>query len=99
MTSRNDALESHLERVRIVNPAFEIPMIDPWSPGTIDALTDLTEKNGRLSGLSGEYRLQYFAGRDLPVELNILEAETGRRIAQDGSEDLEILERLRRRFG
>jgi hypothetical protein len=99
MSKRNDELEAHLERVRIVNPGFDIPMIDPWSPETIDTLTELAEKNGRISGISGGYRLQYFAGRDLPVELNILEAETGRRIAQDGSVDVKILERLRRRLG
>lgn len=90
-------LREHVEDVRAVNPRYDPPTIDFWSPETIDALTDLTVRKGIISGKIDRYRVQYFEGRYLPVELNLFEAETGRRIAQDGSEDVELLKRLRAR--
>ncbi|NNE70359.1 MAG: hypothetical protein HKN29_08335 [Rhodothermales bacterium] len=93
------AFEQHVEHVRAVLPGYDPPHIDFWSPETIDALTGLTERKGKITGAIGRYRVQYFEGRYLPVELNLFEAATGRRIAQDGSEDIALLERLRARVG
>jgi hypothetical protein len=90
--------EDHVAEVRSVNDRYDPPLIDFWTTGTIDALTDLTVRKGRITGSIGKYRVQYYEGSDLPVELNLLDAKTGRRIAQDGSEDLSLLERLRARL-
>ncbi len=89
--------DDHVREVRSINDRYDPPLIDFWTVETIDALTDLSVRKGRITGTIGKYRVQYYAGRDLPVELNLLEAATGRRIAQDGSEDLSLLERLRAR--
>lgn len=89
--------EEHVSEVRTINERYDPPLIDFWTVETIDALTNLTLRKGRITGTIGKYRAQYYAGSDLPVELNLLDKETGRRIAQDGSEDVSLLERLRAR--
>ena len=89
--------EDHVSEVRTVNDRYDPPLIDFWAVETIDSLSDLTIRKGRITGTIGKYRVQYYAGSDLPVEFNLWEAETGRQIAQDGSEDLSLLERLRAR--
>jgi hypothetical protein len=94
----NKELAEHLRRVRKVNREFQIPMIDFWDPDIAEALEELTEKNGRISGVIGDYRLQYFEGRDLAVELNIFDRASRRRIAQDGSDSTQVLELLRQRM-
>ncbi len=94
----NDELEVHLRRVRLVNEDFQIPLIDFWDPAIVDQMDQLIEKNGRITGAIEGYRLQYYEGDNLPIELNILDRDSGRRIAQDGSTDPEILTLLRKRL-
>lgn len=89
--------ENHVSEVRTINDRYDPPLIDFWTAETIDALSGLTVRKGRITGTIGKYRVQYYAGSDMPVELNLWEAATGRQIAQDGSEDTELLERLRAR--
>lgn len=93
-----EEFEQHLTEMRTVNARYDPPLIDFWAPDTIEGLTDLEKKKGLITGTIGRYRIQYYEGRYLPVELNILDAETGRRIAQDGSEERWVLERLRERL-
>ena len=94
----NRALEQHIERVRRVNRRYDPPLIDFWAPGIVDALENVHIKRGRCIGEIDGYRLRYFEGRDEAVELDILDRETGRRIAQDGSSHTAVLDRLRVRI-
>jgi hypothetical protein len=94
-------LDRHIQRVRRVNPDYDVILIDFWAPSVVDQLTRLRRGRGRLRKILGEidgYTAAYWKGRDLAVEMEVLETESGRRILQDGSHDARILTALSARL-
>ena len=93
-------LADYLEDMRLLDPAYEFIRVDFWDENTIAKLENVKRKPGKRERYTADiqsYSLIYSRGRYIPVELDILDRETGRRLRQDGEDDLHILELLAKR--
>jgi len=96
-----DRLEAYLEDMRLLDPDYDLPLVDFWDPAIVhhlESVERLQEQPVRFRARIGSYAVIYSAGRAIPVQLEILDAVSGRRLRQDGEDDSDILDLLSARW-
>ncbi len=92
-----ERLEAYLRDMRLLHPEYDLPLFDFWDPGVVDDMTAVRQVRSNPDAYDarlGPFAVTYEAGDFIPVKLEIRDAATGRRLRQDGEDDLAILHRL-----
>ena len=96
-----DRLASYLDDMRLLDPDYELPLIDFWNPAIVDQMSNVTlirEEPTALRAEIGPFTVVYSRGRAIPIQLEIKETASGRRLRQDGEDHAPIFERLLHRW-
>ena len=99
---RNRAVKRVEERMRAVRPDYRMPLIDFWDPVLADQLDNVRRSArggwiaGEIAGYTARYRRSGLRG--ISVDLEVLDADTGRRLRQDGSDSEALIRRLEQAF-
>ncbi|MDE2996248.1 MAG: hypothetical protein OXT73_05860 [Bacteroidota bacterium] len=96
-----DRLSRYLRDMRKLDPGYHLPLIDFWNPEVVDQLENVRRKPGKRKAFDariGPFAVTYEEGKAIPVKLEIRDAETGRRLRQDGEDDTSILRRIEERI-
>ena len=96
-----ERLDTYLQDMRLLDPDYDLPLIDFWNPSIVKSMQNLVldrEEPLTLRAEIGRFTVIYSRGRSIPVQLEIRETSSGRRIRQDGEDDLSILERMLERW-
>ena len=92
-----DRLDSYLQDMRLLDPGYDLPLIDFWNPSIVQSMQNVVldrEEPLTLRAEVGRFTVIYSRGRAIPVQLEIRDSESGRRLRQDGEDDSPILERM-----
>ncbi|GEM_PF-2057521 len=96
-----DRLESYLDDMRLLDPDYELPLIDFWNPAIVDQMRNVVlvrDEPMCLRGEIGPFTVLYSRGRSIPVQLEIKDTASGRRLRQDGEDRAPILGLLMQRW-
>jgi len=96
-TTKHEALQPFIRDMRLLDPEYDLLPIDFWDEATLRKLTALRYTPGKRAAWTGEvgpYTVIYSRGRSAPIELEIRDTKSGRRLRQDGEDLPELLDLL-----
>lgn len=92
-----ERFDAYLEDMRLLDPDYDLPLIDFWNPDIVHRLDEITlvrDEPLSMRARIGPFTVIYSRGRSIPVQLEIRETASGRRLRQDGEDESPILDRL-----